>query len=315
MPLRFTLRQLEYLVAVGETGSVALAADRVKVSPPSVSAAIGQLEREFGLHLFVRRHAQGLAPTQAGRQFLAHARHVLAEAGRLSQLAADLSGTVRGTLRVGSLLTFAELIVPQLRRRFEARYPDVRVSQAELNQQQILDAIRDGALDLALTYDLDIPPDLDFAPLVSLPPYAMLPVGHPLANQATVTVGALADHPMVLLDLPLSADYFLSVFRSAGVSPLIAERTRDMAVLRSLVGNGFGYAIANIRPVNDLSPDGQKLAFVPLAGPVRPMVMGLVTAKRAAGVLSIAAFIDFCRDAIAEGGLPGINTRIAGARD
>ena len=59
MALRFTLRQLEYFVAVGEAGSVALAADKVNVSSPSISTALAQLEREFGHQLFVRRHAQG----------------------------------------------------------------------------------------------------------------------------------------------------------------------------------------------------------------------------------------------------------------
>ena len=50
MPLRFTLRQLEYFVAVGEAGSIALAAEKVNVSSPSISAAVSQLEKEFGLH-------------------------------------------------------------------------------------------------------------------------------------------------------------------------------------------------------------------------------------------------------------------------
>ncbi|MFD1809219.1 LysR family transcriptional regulator [Gemmobacter lanyuensis] len=49
MPLRFSLRQLEYLVAVGEAGSIAQAAERVNVSSPSISAAISQLEEAFGL--------------------------------------------------------------------------------------------------------------------------------------------------------------------------------------------------------------------------------------------------------------------------
>lgn len=64
MVLRFTLRQLEYLVAVGELGSVTEAAERVNVSAPSVSAAISQLEREFGITLFVRRHAHGASPSR-----------------------------------------------------------------------------------------------------------------------------------------------------------------------------------------------------------------------------------------------------------
>ena len=63
MPLRFTLRQLEYLVAVGEAGSVAKAAEQTNVSSPSISAAISQLEQEFGIQLFIRQHAQGLSLT------------------------------------------------------------------------------------------------------------------------------------------------------------------------------------------------------------------------------------------------------------
>ncbi len=112
MPLRFTLRQLEYLVAVGEAGSIAVAAERVNVSSPSISSAIGLLEEEFGLQLFVRKHAQGLALTQAGRQFMAQAKHVLGQAELLNRLADDISGNVQGPLAVGCLLTFAQLMVP-----------------------------------------------------------------------------------------------------------------------------------------------------------------------------------------------------------
>jgi DNA-binding transcriptional LysR family regulator len=94
MPLRFTLRQLEYLVAVGESGSIALASEKVNVSSPSISAAISQLEAEFGLSLFVRKHAHGLSLTQGGKQFVSQARQVLAEAGKLNELANQITGHI-----------------------------------------------------------------------------------------------------------------------------------------------------------------------------------------------------------------------------
>ncbi|KAG1702712.1 Carnitine monooxygenase oxygenase subunit [Nymphon striatum] len=62
------LSQLEYLVAVGESGTIALASERVNVSSPSISAAISQLEAEFGIQIFVRHHAQGLSLTPGGRR-------------------------------------------------------------------------------------------------------------------------------------------------------------------------------------------------------------------------------------------------------
>lgn len=309
MPLRFTLRQLEYLVAVGEAGSIANAAAVVHVSSPSISTAIAQMEAEFGLQLFVRKHAQGLALTQAGRQFIAQAKRVLAEADGLNRLAGDITGIVQGPLSIGCLLTFAQLVLPQLRRSFEVLHPEVEIRQFELDQQEIFARLRGGEIDLALTYDLGIADDLRFVPLVQLPPFVILPEAHPLAHLMDVSVEELADHPMVLLDLPSSSDYFLSFFRTAGLQPLIAERTRDMAVMRSLVGNGFGYSFANLRPLDDLSPDGSKLRFLPLRGPVRPVTMGLLMAEGIETVLTVRAFIAHCRSKITPESVPGIRMR------
>jgi DNA-binding transcriptional LysR family regulator len=301
MPLRFTLRQLEYLVAVGETGSIAAAADRVNVSSPSISAAIAQLEQEFGLPLFVRRHAQGLSPTQGGRQFVAEARAVLAAAGRLNDLANSITGQVRGPLSVACLQTFAQVVLPGLRRSFTTRYPEVDFHQFERHQAEIFDGLRQAHFDCALTYDLDIPPDLVFQPLLSLPPYALLPAGHVLAGRASVTAGDLAPHPMVLLDLPFSSDYFLKIFRPLGLRPKIVERTRDIGVMRAMVANGFGYSIANIRPAPEVAPDGQPLVMVPLTG-APALTLGLVLAEGAGGALTLRAFLDHCRSALAGGG-------------
>lgn len=294
MALRFTLRQLEYLVAVGETGSIAAASDRVNVSSPSISAAIAQLEQEFGLQLFVRRHAQGLSLTQGGRQFVDEARAVLAAAARLNELANQITGQVRGPLSVGCLVTFAQVVLPRLRRGFVARHPAVEFRQFERHQAEIFEGLRQARLDVALTYDLDIPADLDFVPLVRLPPYALFAPDHPLAGQHFVTPQDLAPYPMVLLDLPFSTDYFLEVFRPHGLRPNVVERTRDMGVMRAMVANGFGYSIANISPQSDLAPDGQRLRHVPLRG-ADPLRLGLVLAEGARAALTIRAFIDHCR--------------------
>lgn len=307
MALRFTLRQLEYLVAVGDSGGIILASEKLHVSSPSISVAIGQLEDHLGLKLFVRHHARGLSPTQAGRQILAQARRILGEGEALNRLAGEISGNVRGNLTLGCLLTFAQVLVPRLRRGFEIDHPLVTVSQTELNQPEIFDRIRSGGLDVALTYDLDIPDDLTFVPLAKLPPYVLLPEHHALSHLQAISVDQLQEYPMILLDLPMSSDYFLSLFRAAGLKPNIAERTRDLAVVRSLVGNGYGYSIANLRPLNDRSPDGQQLRFVPLAGPVRPMVLGLVMAKGVESLLTIRAFIAYCQESITTDSVPGIN--------
>ena len=303
---RLTLRQLEYLVAVGETGSIARAADRLNVSSPSISSAITQLEEELAISLFVRQHAQGLSLTQGGQRVLKQARHVLSGAREITNIAADISGTARGPLSVGCLLTFAQLVLPRLRRGFESGYPDVRLVQKELNQAEILQALQRSEIDIALTYDMDIPTDLNFIGLVRLYPFALLHADHALAQSASVSIEDLVDLPMILLDLPISANYFLSLFSEASQQPRIVERTRDMAVMRSMVGNAFGYSIANVRPQSDTSPDGNPLVCVPISGPVRSLRMGLLTTHGADKSRTVRAFIEYAQEQVRCGAFSAI---------
>ncbi|AKS46118.1 DNA-binding transcriptional regulator, LysR family [Octadecabacter temperatus] len=306
MALRFTLRQLEYFVTVGEQGSIAQASAQVNVSSPSISAAISQLEDEFGLPLFVRKHAHGLSLTQAGRQFMIQAQKVLKEADSLNRLAGTISGSVQGPLNVGCLLTFAQVLLPALRREFQHKHPDVQISQIECDQETLIEKIRRADIDVALTYDLEVPADLDFIPLRSLPLYIVVSADHPLANRKSISAETLVKYPMVLLDLPISRTYFMSVFDRAGVSPKIVERTRDMAVMRSLVANGFGFSVANIRPHTDLSPDGRALCFIPFKDTPRPLRLGFIVPEGARNILSVDTFIHHTSQTISNWGYPGL---------
>jgi DNA-binding transcriptional LysR family regulator len=308
MALHFTIRQLEYFVAVGIHGSIVQAAEKMNVSSPSISTAITQLESEFGLQLFIRKHAHGLSLTQGGRQFLAQARCVLAEAEQLNAVAGNITGQVQGALNIGCLSTFAQLVLPQLRQKFEADFPQINIKQTELHQAAIFQQLRNTEIDVALTYDLEIPPDIAFTPMLELPPYAMLSVSHPLVGHTRLAPEELAQYPMILLDLPISSDYFLSFFIDAGLKPRIAERTGDMAVMRSLVANDYGFALANICAVSTNSPDGKSLRFVPLSGSLRSLQLGLAYSKNIGHSGTIQAFMEHCKQIISAEDVPGLKT-------
>jgi DNA-binding transcriptional LysR family regulator len=308
MTLRFTLRQLEYFVAVGEAGSIAKAAEQVNVSAPSISASIAQLEAEFGVQLFVRKRSHRLSLTAGGRVFLREAARLLNEAHTLHDVADDLAENVRGPLAIGCLLTFAQIVLPALRRKFETLYPDVRILQFERDQGQLIEMLQRGEIDVALTYDLDASQDMSFEPLIQLPPYVMLPAEHPFATRSSLTAEDLVAEPMVLLDLPYSRDYFLSVFQKKGLRPNVAERTADIAMMRSMVANGFGYGIANMRPLNSLSPDGNRLVFIPLNDSLRALTMGVAIPNAEHRTSTVQAFIDHCRRFVLDQGIFGTST-------
>lgn len=306
MPLRYTFRQLEYLVAVGEAGTIALAAQRINVSSPSISAAISQLEAEFGTQIFVRHHAQGLALTPGGRLIFNEAKRILDRAAALTGLANDISDKPRGPIAIGCLTTIAPLLSATLRRTFQGEYPDASVTLREGHQHDLLQMLGRAEIDVAITYDLEIPKDIGFEPLLSLPPMVMLSPGHVLAQQSSVTIEDLALQPMILLDLPHSREYFMSMFQSAGLRPHIAERTADLAVLRSLVANGFGFGLVNSGSNSQTAPDGSDLCHRPLAGGHRPMVLGLAVKQTDHRPAIVAAFFAHVHGRARKGDLPGM---------
>ena len=306
MPLRFTFRQLEYLVAVGEAGSIALASDKLNVSSPSISAAISQLESELGVQIFVRQHAQGLSLTAGGRRIFNEAREILFRAGTLTDLAGDIRQKPGGPITVGCLITIAPLIGAAIRRNFQADYHDAAVTLREAHQAQLLQMLGRAEIDVALTYDLDIPADIEFTGLLEMPPYVMVAADHPMAGRDQIALHEIAGEPMVLLDLPMTRDYFLSMFHAEGLRPNIAERTGEIAVSRTLVANGFGYGFVNARTRSHLAADGRELAFLRLSGDHRPMVLGLASKRSAHRPRIVAAFEDHVRGLVDSQTLPGI---------
>lgn len=246
--MRFTLRQLEYFIATAEAGSITLASDRIRVSQPSISTAISQLEIELGTQLFLRRHAQGLSLTPAGQKILVQAKAVIEQAQSLYTAASEAMDQVRGTLSLGCLLTFAPMLLPEVSHSFNAAYPGATVRPTVGDHSVLLTKLERAELDVALSYDLVIPDGFEFTPLAELPPYVQVAETDPLAERSAVTLAELAEREFILLDLPLSRDYFLGLFAAAGVTPNIVAQIQHQEVIRTMVGNRYGYTLANVRP-------------------------------------------------------------------
>jgi DNA-binding transcriptional LysR family regulator len=303
--MRFTLKQLSYFVAAGETGSVTLASERANISQPSISSAISQLEAEFGLQLFVRHHSQGLFLTEAGERFLRASKSLLRQAEELRELADEVANTVTGPLQIGSFRTLAPLLVPGLCRSFLDLYPKVNLSVSEGDEASLLGRLQRAEISLALTYALHLTADLEFEPLAQLPTYLLLPANHPFARRKSVPLQDIVHEPFILLDMPLSRDYFLSLFERANLTPTIAARSDYPETVRSYVASGFGYSLLTARPANRSALNGLPLAYVRLEGEYEPMVLGIATLKGLRKSRAIEAFEAHCRATISTDLFPG----------
>jgi DNA-binding transcriptional LysR family regulator len=304
--VRFTLRQLEYFVAACEAGSVTEAALSIPVSQSSVSAAIAQLEEAVGVQLMIRHHAQGVSPTPAGRRFLEEARSLLREADRIERFVTELTDEISGPLDLGCLLTLAPLVIPELCSEFRAQHPAVTISVVEGAQDELLEGLRSGRLSLAVTYDLQLDSRISFDGLASLPPYALIAADHPLAERSELALSDLAREPLVLLDLPLSRDYFRSLFDAEGLEPAIGHRSPHPETIRTMVANGYGYTLVNARPRVDSALDGRRLVTVRLAGEPQPMVLGIAALAGDRPTRVVTAFREHCRRRITSTSVPGL---------
>lgn len=291
--IQFSFRQLAYFIATAEHGTTLRAAQSLGVSQPAVSVAIRQLEAALGGQLFIRRHAQGVVLSPFGRQKLAEIRGLLAHAGAIA--GQDASGPMRGELHVGLFATLAPAYAPAILRDFAAAHPAVAVRLREGNLEQLRGDLADGAIELALLYDLDMGAEIDRVLIGECAPYAVLPARHPLARLPAVSLRDLARETFVLIDLPGSREHFLSLFRIHGTAPSRIIRCTSLEMVRGMVACGHGVSILATRPFGDRSYDGGRLACRPIAEPVRPQ--SVVVASAAGTPLSriAAAFVETSR--------------------
>lgn len=272
--LHLSLRQLEYFAAAAEHGGAASAAQALGVSQPSISRAVAELEAHWGEALFVRLHARGLQLTSAGALRHRQARALLQQA---ALLAGPRGARLEGLLRVGCLGTLGPRHLPAILARLRASCPQIEVELHEADSASLLRQLERGQLDAAFTYDMGLPGSLRIDAVAQLAPYAVLPWGHRLAARSSVALTELAREPLVLIDLPMSRDYFLSLFREAGCSPRVAYAVRSLEMVRSMVANGLGVSVLTTRPKKDISADGCRIACRRLRGRVRPQPVVMVS--------------------------------------
>lgn len=225
-------------------------------------------------------------------------------------MANEASGRVRGQLQVGCFVTLAPMIMPELSHSFTRAFPDAEIRQIEGNQDLLFDGLRRADIDVALTFDLQIPEGIGFTSLASLPPHVVVGEMHPFARRDVVTLRELAHEPLVLLDVPFSREYFLGLFLKESLQPLIHSHSAHMEVVRTMVANGHGYTLAHVRPRSDLALDGRRVVRVKLAGEHRPLSIGLATLEQMRKSQLLSAFELHCRSLVSDDYIPGMDPTI-----
>jgi len=296
MAISWTLRQLKYFATTVECGSVAEASRTLYIAQPSISSAIKALEIQFGMQLLIRHHAQGVSLTPAGRRFYQRSCELLRQSRSFEQDALADNSIISGHIDVGCFETVAPLYLPKILAGFRDVYPKLHVRLHDGTQQELLEGLRNGRFDVLILYAHSLDESISTEALLPIQqPYVLLPIDHHLTKHAAVSLYDLVNEPMILLDVPPSSQYFVSIFEHCGLNPSIIFSSPSIEMVRGMVGQGFGFSLLVTRPKFSMTYDGQCVAYLPLLERVEGS--GLVAAWLKSYQLNtpVRLFIDYCK--------------------
>lgn len=274
-PHPFTLRQLQYAVAVAELLSFRKAAERCFVSQPSLSAQLQQLEDSLGVRLFERNQRRVLLTT-AGKDLLERARRVLRESDDLLAAAKRAGDPLTGLLRIGVIPTVSPYLLPSVTIALRATYTRLTTVWVEDKTATLLRGLDQGSLDAAL---LALTPEVGEVEkqTVAVDPFVLAtgpqdPLG---ARGGDVRPSELRDVQVLLLDDGHCFREQALAFCTTAKATELAFRATSLPTLAQMVAGGVGVTLLPRLAVATEAPRAQ-LQVRPFAQPAPHRTLALV---------------------------------------
>ncbi|MCO6180061.1 MULTISPECIES: LysR substrate-binding domain-containing protein [Ciceribacter] len=278
--MAFTLRQLQYFVAVAEQGSVTRAAQNLSISQSSVTEAIKELEGDLGVELF-DRHPRGLSITHNGHQFLRHATKILATVSDARNAFSETKENSGGTLNIGVTSLVAGYVLSDLLARYRRACPNVEVSAIEDNGSYLEHLLVGGELDVAVMVISNLRDRMALqAEILETSPYRLwLPMGHPLVSADIISAADIAREPLIMLTVDEIEENTGKLLSALGARPQVAFRTRSVEAVRSLVATGAGVALLPDLVYRPWSLEGDRIESRDVSGALPVVQVGMVWRK------------------------------------
>ena len=292
------VNRLQVLREVAAQGSFSAAAAELSYTQSAVSQQIAALEAEVGTAL-VERLPRGVRLTPAGAALVEHAEGILTRLDAAQAEMAAIAGLRGGQLRMASFPTAGANLMPLAISIFRAQHPDVELTLAEGEPEELIPRLVAGEFDLALLFEFPgvgptVPRGLTRIELFEDPMYLALPGDHPLATKRRLRLEDLKDVAWVQTSAPSAcARHVVRSCHAAGFEPHVAFESDDYATVQGLVATGVGVALIpelalsggvrsdlTIRSLSPSSPARRVLAATPRADRRTPAVQAMLKILR-----------------------------------
>ena len=292
------LRHLRYFDAIAETLNFTRAAERLHVTQSTLSHQIKQLEDELGTPLFDRSGKQ-VRMTEAGEILRSHMTPALEQIDLGLQAMRTPAEAVTGSIRLGTTPSFNTRMVPQCVATFLNHYPSVQGNVEELAAAKILQRLRSGHLDMAVSYPPGDSSELWFEPLYNEELRLVVGVSHPLARRRRVRMVELHNVRMVLLSTQFLTRKLLDdCFVAARAKPVVSAQLNSVAPMLELIRQTD---LAGIIAETAIHPAAD-LRSIPLEDPTPIRTPGLLWKRGATGSPTVRQLAGIIRDAVGQAG-------------
>jgi len=241
-----TLKQLRYLrEVVRQAFNISRAAAALHITQPGLSRQLQLLEASLGAPLFTRSGTRLTGLSASGQSIIGIAERMLDDAENLRDALRERTNEARGALTIATTHTQARYALPEVIRRFAARYPEVRLSLRQGTPAEVSSLVSSGNADISIaTEPVEPPAGLVMLPCYELHRIVLTPRAHPLLKERRVTLQKLARHPLITYDFAfIGHSRIVRAFEAAGLAPNIVLNAIDADVIKTYVEFGLGIAI------------------------------------------------------------------------
>lgn len=237
------VQQLKYFVAVAEHRNFSRAAEQMRVAQPSLSQQIQKLEAEMGQPLFDRL-ARGVRPTEAGRRLLTHAHRILADLTEARRCTDECGKGVKGSVSIGIIPTIAPYALRSVLDACRTEYAELKVEVLEDVTENLVRAVEDGEIDLALVSTCRNGSALHRQLIMEEPFLVALPETHRLAKRKRLSWENLPDEPLLMLhETHCLSRQIKRWCGTHGICPRAALPAVQLSTIVAMVAAGQGFSL------------------------------------------------------------------------
>ncbi|MFL9925267.1 LysR family transcriptional regulator [Herbaspirillum lusitanum] len=252
---------VRYFLEVVRRGSITEAALTLNVASSAISRQIARLEDELETPLF-ERVSRGMKPNAAGELLAAHALRAQLETDRIGNELLALKGLRRGEVKLASTEGFALDFLPTAIEEFRRQHGGIRFQLTVGSAGEVAALIREGAVDIALTFTMAPDRDIRVEYAQSAPILAVMNPAHPLAARKQVVLSELIAYPLALPQKNITMRRLIDACCSRKnllLEPALASDSINALLGFVLAGDGVGFSAG--LPIRKLIRDGMLVAL------------------------------------------------------